>query len=244
MAAAAAANAAAAAAAYAANAANAANANAHHQHPYPTTGGGYRGVSFDPATGLWRARLYCWGKHVTLGRFGTAEEAAFMHDRAAVFVNGPEGARTNFGVERASLANASSAPSGSWRVMSTLEALAREAAAKREAAGAAAGARAVAAMATATGGAQAVWMRQPQEQQPQQQLQQQQMQQIGVEAALAAALALAAAASAAPAPPFRGGQLPSDKEGAAAAGSNKRGAVGALIAIASRMGGVAVGKVD
>jgi hypothetical protein len=55
-----------------------------------------RGVNFETRKGVWRARLYCKGDHVTLGRFPTAESAARAHDRAAVFVMGNQ-ARTNFG---------------------------------------------------------------------------------------------------------------------------------------------------
>ena len=88
------------------------------------TGGGpvFRGVSFDALNELWRARLYWRGRHLTLGRFATATQAAFAHDRAAVYVLGAE-ASTNFGVEAARRSNESSAPIASARVMETLEAL-------------------------------------------------------------------------------------------------------------------------
>lgn len=85
----------------------------------------YRGVSYDPNTGLWRARIYALGRHVTLGRHATAQEAAFVHDRAAVFIHGKE-AQTNYGVEAALQCNARSPPIASWRVMKTLQMLAHE----------------------------------------------------------------------------------------------------------------------
>lgn len=85
----------------------------------------YRGVSYDPVTCTWRARMYCAGKHVTLGRFGTSREAAFVHDRAAYFIHG-DLAQTNYGLEAARQSNAVEPPSTSWRVMATLEALKRE----------------------------------------------------------------------------------------------------------------------
>jgi len=83
----------------------------------------YRGVSFDPQTKLWRARIYCLGRHVTLGRYHSASEAAFVHDRAAFFIHGEE-AQTNYGIDAARRSNQREAPSSSWRVMSTLQSLA------------------------------------------------------------------------------------------------------------------------
>lgn len=83
----------------------------------------YRGVSFDPQTKLWRARIYCLGRHVTLGRYQAASEAAFAHDRAAYFLHAEE-ARTNFGIDRARQSIQREAPSSSWRVMATLQSLA------------------------------------------------------------------------------------------------------------------------
>jgi AP2 domain len=85
----------------------------------------YRGVSYEFSSGVWRARIYCLGKHMTLGRFRTAIEAASLHDRAAVYIHGDR-APTNFGVERARQSNESGPISASWRIMSTLEVLARE----------------------------------------------------------------------------------------------------------------------
>jgi hypothetical protein len=60
----------------------------------------YRGVTFDRPKAQWRARLYCRGTHVTLGRFATEILAARAHDRAAYHVHGARAA-TNFGVESA-----------------------------------------------------------------------------------------------------------------------------------------------
>lgn len=61
---------------------------------------GYRGVTFDHDNNSWRARLYCAGRHITLGRYATAKLAAKSHDLAAYYVRG-EGAVTNFGVAEA-----------------------------------------------------------------------------------------------------------------------------------------------
>jgi hypothetical protein len=74
---------------------------------------------------MWRARIYCLGKHVTLGRYSTAQEAAFAHDRAAYFIHG-ERANINYGHEVARKSNLRAPPSVSWRVMNTLELLARD----------------------------------------------------------------------------------------------------------------------
>jgi hypothetical protein len=74
---------------------------------------------------MWRARIYCLGKHVTLGRFNTSSEAAFVHDRAAFYIHG-DTAQTNYGLDAARESNEREPPSSSWRVMSTLETLARE----------------------------------------------------------------------------------------------------------------------
>jgi hypothetical protein len=94
--------------------------NYHHHHRSI-----YRGVSYDPISMLWRARIYCLGKHVTLGRYTTAQEAAFVHDRAAHFIHGDD-AQTNNGIEAARESNQRQPPTASWRVMNTLEMLARE----------------------------------------------------------------------------------------------------------------------
>lgn len=85
----------------------------------------YRGVSYDPTAQMWRARMYCSGKHVTLGRFPTAREAAFVHDRAAYYIHG-QAAQTNFGLDAARESNEREPPSSSWRVMATLDALTKE----------------------------------------------------------------------------------------------------------------------
>lgn len=85
--------------------------------PFPRA---LRGVSYDPQTCMWRARIYCMGKHVTLGRYATAQEAAFVHDRAAYFIHGDD-AQTNYGIEAARLSNERKPPIASWRVMNTLE---------------------------------------------------------------------------------------------------------------------------
>jgi hypothetical protein len=98
----------------------------YHQHHHNQSPNIYRGVSYDPATMMWRARIYCSGKHVTLGRFETAQEAAFVHDRAAVYIHGDD-ARTNYDIEAARQSNQRQPPTPSWRVMSTLETLARAA---------------------------------------------------------------------------------------------------------------------
>ena len=90
----------------------------------------YRGVSYDPANGRWRARLYCSGKHISLGRYESEEDAAFAYDRAAVFVHGDD-AQTNFGVEAAQQANERGPLSSSYRLMSTLEMRATESKARR-----------------------------------------------------------------------------------------------------------------
>lgn len=60
----------------------------------------YRGVTYDRRCKKWRARLYCLGRHVTLGRFSDAARAAEIHDRAAYMVF-KEAAVTNFGVAAA-----------------------------------------------------------------------------------------------------------------------------------------------
>lgn len=83
----------------------------------------FRGVSFDPHSRLWRARFYCLGRHVTLGRYHTASEAALVHDRAAHFVYG-DVAQTNYGIDAARRSNMREPPSASWRIMNTLQSLA------------------------------------------------------------------------------------------------------------------------
>jgi hypothetical protein len=85
----------------------------------------YRGISYDPVSNMWRARMYYSRKHVTLGRFSSAQEAAFVHDRAAYYIHG-DAAKTNFGLDAARDSNKREHPSGSWSVMSTLDALAKE----------------------------------------------------------------------------------------------------------------------
>jgi hypothetical protein len=55
-----------------------------------------RGVTYDAVTKKWRARLYCRGRHIDLGRYATALLAARAHDRAANYVF-KENALTNFG---------------------------------------------------------------------------------------------------------------------------------------------------
>lgn len=59
-----------------------------------------RGVSYEKRKGVWRARLYCKGRHIPLGRFRDAESAARAHDHAAVFVFGDR-AVTNLGIASA-----------------------------------------------------------------------------------------------------------------------------------------------
>lgn len=45
---------------------------------------GYKGVTLDVASGLWRAQIRLNGRKTNLGRFPTKEEAAAAHDRAAI----------------------------------------------------------------------------------------------------------------------------------------------------------------
>jgi hypothetical protein len=85
----------------------------------------YRGISYDPASNMWRSRMYCSRKHVTLGRFSSAQEAAFVHDRAAYYIHG-DAAKTNFGLDTARESNKRKNPSGAWRIMATLDALTKE----------------------------------------------------------------------------------------------------------------------
>lgn len=60
----------------------------------------FRGINYEKRKGVWRARLYYKGEHVTIGRFPTAKLAARAHDRAAVWCLGDR-ARTNFGIASA-----------------------------------------------------------------------------------------------------------------------------------------------
>jgi hypothetical protein len=62
--------------------------------------GGYRGVTYDHRCRRWRARLYCLGEHLALGRFPDAAQAAEIHDIAACFVY-KDAAITNFGMHAA-----------------------------------------------------------------------------------------------------------------------------------------------
>jgi hypothetical protein len=62
--------------------------------------GGYRGVTYDHRCQRWRARLYCLGEHLALGRFSDAAQAAEIHDLAACFVF-KDAAITNFGLHAA-----------------------------------------------------------------------------------------------------------------------------------------------
>lgn len=45
---------------------------------------GYKGVTLDVRSGLWRAQIRLNGKKTNLGRFETKEEAAAAHDEAAI----------------------------------------------------------------------------------------------------------------------------------------------------------------
>lgn len=85
----------------------------------------YRGVSQEAHNKKWRARIYCQGIHVTLGRFSSAREAARAHDRAACFLY-QDKAMTNFGVAAAQLDLQSSPPSTSPRTMLRLRVMAEE----------------------------------------------------------------------------------------------------------------------
>lgn len=67
----------------------------------------FRGTTYEHKKGTWRSRIYHKGRHITLGRYKTGEQAARAHDAAASFVFGP-GAATNFRLLRA----ASDAPEG------------------------------------------------------------------------------------------------------------------------------------
>lgn len=60
-----------------------------------TNKAGFKGVSRDWTTGRWRAELHANKRHVFLGRFGTAEEAARAYDAAARQLQGAF-ARLNF----------------------------------------------------------------------------------------------------------------------------------------------------
>jgi AP2 domain len=86
---------------------------AHSQHTR------FRGVSYDRVAKKWRARIYCSGRHITLGRFTTQIEAAQMHDGAAYYVHGKE-AVTNFGTREARALLAARPPSSSSRAMLSL----------------------------------------------------------------------------------------------------------------------------
>lgn len=44
---------------------------------------GFKGVTLDVQSGLWRAQIRLHGKKTNLGRFVTKEEAAAAHDEAA-----------------------------------------------------------------------------------------------------------------------------------------------------------------
>lgn len=82
----------------------------------------FRGVTYDRRCKKWRARLYCLGRHIALGRFSDATTAAEIHDRAAYLVF-KEAAVTNFGVA-AARTFLQRFPSGcSERVMSCLRLL-------------------------------------------------------------------------------------------------------------------------
>ncbi len=59
---------------------------------------GFKGVSFDKARGKYEAKLKASDRHLHLGRFATAEEAARAYDRAARETFG-DYARTNFEAE-------------------------------------------------------------------------------------------------------------------------------------------------
>lgn len=84
----------------------------------------YRGVGYDHLSRKWRARFYCLGHHVTLGRYASIIEAAKCHDRAAYHVFGRE-AITNFGIKRAMSSLARFPPTASARAMAQLDELAK-----------------------------------------------------------------------------------------------------------------------
>lgn len=56
---------------------------------------GFKGACFDQRSGKWRATITLNGKHICIGRFATAEEAARAYDAKAIELHG-EFARLNF----------------------------------------------------------------------------------------------------------------------------------------------------
>jgi hypothetical protein len=106
--------------------------DAHDQHgpsspQPPSIDRAYRGVSYEALVDKWRARLYCGGQHVTLGRFATPEEAARAYDRVAWYVS-KEHTVTNFGLTAAQADSdaVGTAPTPSRQTQAYLRTLANE----------------------------------------------------------------------------------------------------------------------
>lgn len=55
---------------------------------HPRNRSGYRGVSYSQERGRWIAQAYDSGKTLPVGRFSTAEEAAWMRDQWALALDG------------------------------------------------------------------------------------------------------------------------------------------------------------
>lgn len=83
-----------------------------------------RGVTYDAVTKKWRARLYCRGRHIDLGRYATALLAARAHDQAANYVF-KENALTNFKAANDDNRQDPQLPIASSRAMMHLDAMAR-----------------------------------------------------------------------------------------------------------------------
>lgn len=84
------------------------------EHDYSSTAAAtrYRGVTYEHK-GVWRSRIYYKGRHITLGRHATRDQAARAHDAAASFVFGPV-ATTNFRYVRAVSGASKSLPFGAY----------------------------------------------------------------------------------------------------------------------------------
>ena len=54
----------------------------------PTNTSGLKGAAWDRYTSSWKASIRAFGRHIHLGRFKTAEEAAGMYDAAALIFHG------------------------------------------------------------------------------------------------------------------------------------------------------------
>jgi len=67
-----------------------------NQPPSKINKTGYKGITFDKSSEKWRAQIKVNGKHITLGRYTTPEDAARVYDNAAFEYYG-EFAYLNFG---------------------------------------------------------------------------------------------------------------------------------------------------